>query len=100
MSDTTSIISDAWNKFSLQLVPMCLGGPSLRDIKPIDDPTAGMTPEQIEQYMNAGQALCGWPEPLKLALGVGLNAGLLMLALQFVLLGNNQILPSNCLIIN
>lgn len=83
MSSSPNIFADVANKFSLQI---CLG-PSLKDIKITDDdPTAGMSQDQFNSYMNSGVNLCGWPEWLNIGLGFALNSGLLLLGFQFLVL--------------
>lgn len=45
----------------------------------IDPNTAGMSPDEISNYMsNVGGGLCGYPEALKSAVGLGLNVNLLV----------------------
>ena len=62
-----------------------------------EDPTAGMTADEIQNYVsNVGGGLCGYPEWVKTAVGIGLNLSLLsfgiftlsyavLYAVQFVL---------------
>ena len=49
------------------------------DAVDIDPNTAGMSPDEIVNYMsNVGGGLCGYPEALKSAVGIGLNVNLLV----------------------
>jgi hypothetical protein len=57
---------------SLKLLPLCLVPTSKTTT--INDPTAGMTPEQINNYLNnVGGGLCGYPEYVRDAVGVAIN---------------------------
>jgi hypothetical protein len=62
-------------------LPLCdnkfLSGPSApRSI--VDDPTAGMSPGEIQNYMdNVGGGMCGFPESVKTIVGVTLNLSLI-----------------------
>ena len=57
----------------------------------INDPTAGMTPDEIESYMsNVGGGLCNAPEAVRAAVGLGLNFSLIIFGLftvSYVILG-------------
>ena len=57
-------------------------GPKLvnpEDAIEIDPDTAGMSPDEIVNYMsNVGGGLCGYPEALKSVVGLGLNINLLV----------------------
>jgi hypothetical protein len=59
-----------------------------------NDPTAGMTPEQITDYMsNVGGGMCGLPEPVGSLVGLGLNLSLLVFGVftvSYVILGGLQ----------
>ena len=52
------------SSFSLQgimgSIPLCLTPTS--DTTVTNDPTAGMSPDQIEIYSNVGGGMCGYPE--------------------------------------
>ena len=57
----------------------------------IDDPTAGMTPEEITNYIsNVGGGMCNAPEPVRAAIGLALNLSLIVFGLftvSYVVLG-------------
>lgn len=73
----------------LGLVPLCLDASSKTTTS--DDPTAGMSAEEITNYVsNVGGGLCGYPESVKTAIGLGLNLSLLafgLLTLGYIVLG-------------
>jgi hypothetical protein len=73
----------------LGLVPICLEASS--STTTTDDPTAGMSPDEITNYVsNVGGGLCGYPESVKTAIGLGLNLSLLafgILTLGYIILG-------------
>lgn len=73
----------------LGLVPICLEASS--STTTIDDPTAGMSVDEITNYVsNVGGGLCGYPESVKTAIGLGLNLSLLafgILTLGYIVLG-------------
>ena len=55
----------------------------------INDPTAGMTAEEITNYMsNVGGGMCGYPELIRTSVGLGLNISLILFALTTVAYGN------------
>ena len=62
-------------------LPMCDNKFTSAPPKPLsisDDPTAGMSTDEIQNYVsNVGGGLCGYPEWVKSAVGVGLNLALL-----------------------
>ena len=59
------------------LLPLCLT-PSSKTTT-INDPTAGMTPEQITDYMsNVGGGMCGYPEVVRTSIGLALNLTLIV----------------------
>jgi len=72
------------NTFTLSLVPTS-------KTTVIDDPTAGMTQEEITNYMsNVGGNLCGLPEVMKTIIGLGLNLSLITFGLfvvSYIVLG-------------
>lgn len=74
---------------ALGIIPLCLEATSKTTV--INDPTAGMTPEEITNYMsNVGGGMCGYPEPVRAAVGVGLNLSLIVFGLftvSYVVLG-------------
>lgn len=65
----------------------------------IDDPTAGMTPEEITNYVsNVGGNLCGLPDIVRSSIGLGLNLSLLsfgILTLLYVLIGGSNFVLEN-----
>ena len=64
----------AVNKFASGPKPL-----SPEDAIEIDPKTAGMSPDEITNYMsNVGGGLCGYPEALKSIVGLGLNLNLLV----------------------
>lgn len=68
---------------------LCLQATSKTTV--INDPTAGMTAEEISNYVsNVGGGMCGAPEIVRTAIGVGLNLSLLVFGLftvSYVVLG-------------
>ena len=47
----------------------------------INDPTAGMTPDEITNYIsNVGGGMCGYPELIRTSVGLGLNISLVLFA--------------------
>ena len=73
----------------LGLVPLCIEATSKTTTT--DDPTAGMTADEITNYVsNVGGGLCGYPESVKTAVGLGLNLSLItfgILTLGYIILG-------------
>lgn len=76
------------------LVPLCDANPfssAPPSVSIVDDPTAGMTADEITNYMsNVGGGLCGLPEVVRTGVGLGLNISLIsfgILTLLYVLLG-------------
>ena len=57
----------------------------------INDPTAGMSPAEIDNYIsNVGGGLCNAPEPVRAAVGLGLNVSLIVFGLftvSYIVLG-------------
>ena len=75
-------------------IPLCDSNPFASappSIKVVEDATAGMTPEEITNYMsNVGGGLCGLPDFVRIGVGLGLNLSLLafgVLTLCYVLIG-------------
>mmetsp|Transcript_10631 Transcript_10631/g.10705 ORF Transcript_10631/g.10705 Transcript_10631/m.10705 type:complete len:175 (+) Transcript_10631:62-586(+) len=67
---SNSDISNAF--FKGGLIPLCL-----EDVKVDDDPTAGMTPDEVTNYIsNVGGGLCGYPEYVREFIGLALNLSL------------------------
>ena len=55
----------------------------------INDPTAGMTPDEITNYIsNVGGGMCGYPELIRTSVGLGLNISLVLFALTTLAYGN------------
>jgi hypothetical protein len=76
---------------TLGFMPICLQATSKTTT--IDDPTAGMTPEQITDYMsNVGGGMCGYPEVVRTAIGVGLNLSLIAFGFFTVSYGKSNLL--------
>ena len=71
------------------MLPFCLEPTSKSTV--INDPTAGMTPEQIQDYVsNVGGAMCGYPDWIRSIIGVSLNLSLLLFGIftvSYVILG-------------
>lgn len=71
------------------MLPLCLEPTSKSTV--INDPTAGMTPEQIQEYVsNVGGAMCGYPDSIRSIIGVSLNLSLLLFGfftVGYVILG-------------
>lgn len=64
----------------LGVMPLCLEATSKTTT--FDDPTAGMTSEEITNYVsNVGGGMCGAPEVVRTAIGLGLNFSLLFFGL-------------------
>jgi len=83
MSGGVSSIRDV-----LGLLPLCIE-PSSKTTT-VNDPTAGMSVDQIANYMdNVGGGMCGYPEWIRDSLGLGLNLSLIgfgVLTLSYVVL--------------
>ena len=84
------------------LVPICdanLFSSAPPSISIADDPTAGMSADEITNYMsNVGGGLCGLPEFVRTGVGLGLNISLLsfgVLTILYVLLGGTNYLLEN-----
>lgn len=70
-SQTTTSVRDI-----LGLLPVCIEPTSKTTV--INDPTAGMNSDQIQNYIdNVGGGMCGYPEWIRTFLGLGLNLSLL-----------------------
>jgi hypothetical protein len=60
----------------LGFMPLCIEASSKTTVT--NDPTAGMTSEEILNYIsNVGGGMCGYPEWVRSAIGVGLNLSLI-----------------------
>jgi hypothetical protein len=71
------------------LLPLCLTPTSKTTT--INDPTAGMTPEQITDYMsNVGGGMCGYPEVIRTSIGLGLNITLIVFGVFVAAYGEHQ----------
>jgi len=70
-------------------LPLCLEATSKTTT--INDPTAGMSAEQITDYMsNVGGGMCGYPEIVRTTIGLGLNLSLIVFGfftVSYVVLG-------------
>jgi hypothetical protein len=71
------------------LAPLCIT-PSSKTTT-INDPTAGMSSDQINNYMsNVGGDMCGYPETVRTLVGLGLNLSLVIfgvLTLSYAVIG-------------
>ena len=76
----------------LGAMPLCLDATAKTTT--IDDPTAGMSPEEITDYMsNVGGGMCGYPDWVRTAIGLGLNVSLLffgIFTIGYVILGGYE----------
>lgn len=71
-----NIFTDMSVARALGVLPLCIEATSKTTT--INDPTAGMTPEEIQNYMsNVGGGMCGVPEIVRTAIGLGLNLSLI-----------------------
>lgn len=62
---------------ALGVMPLCLRATSKTTT--IDDPTAGMTSDEIQKYLdNVGGGMCGYPDSIRTVIGLGLNISLLL----------------------
>lgn len=82
-----SMLPASWIQASSQL--LCIVPTSKTTT--INDPTAGMTPDEITNYMsNVGGGMCGAPEYVRTLIGFGLNLSLIVFGLftvSYVVLG-------------
>ena len=70
----------------LGMMPLCLTATSKTTTT--NDPTAGMSPEEIVNYIsNVGGGMCGYPEWVRASIGVGLNLSLIVFGLATVSYG-------------
>lgn len=70
----------------LGLMPLCLTATSKTTTT--NDPTAGMSPDEILNYIsNVGGGMCGYPDWARTAIGVGLNLSLIVFGLCTVSYG-------------
>lgn len=77
----------------LGLMPLCLTATSKTTTT--NDPTAGMSPEEIVNYIsNVGGGMCGYPEWVRGSIGVGLNLSLLAFGIATVSYGELKIQSS------
>ena len=75
----------------LGLMPICLAATSKTTTT--NDPTAGMSPEEIVNYIsNVGGGMCGYPDWARTAIGVGLNLSLIAFGLCTVSYGAYSLL--------
>ena len=77
MSDFSFPIAVSRIQDALGLMPICLTATSKTTT--INDPTAGMTPDEIRNYLdNVGGGMCGYPEFVRTFVGLGLNLSLIV----------------------
>ena len=77
--------------FQAQAFLLCLQASSKTSVAVSDDPTAGMSPEEITNYVSkVGGGMCNAPEPVRAAVGLALNLSLIVFGLftvSYVVLG-------------
>lgn len=79
----------------LGIMPICLQATSKTTTT--NDPTAGMSPEEIVNYIsNVGGGMCGYPDWVRTAIGVGLNLSLIAFGIATVSYGESYILQLYC----
>lgn len=79
----------------LGIMPICLQATSKTTTT--NDPTAGMSPEEIVNYIsNVGGGMCGYPDWVRTAIGVGLNLSLIAFGIATVSYGESYILQLHC----
>ena len=62
----------------------------------INDPTAGMSSEEITNYIsNVGGGMCGYPESVRTAIGLALNLSLIFFGIATVSYGKHGIIHSD-----
>ena len=72
----------------LHLAPLCITPTSKTTVT--NDPTAGMSPDEIAEYMNNfGGQMCGYPDFIRTAIWLGLNLSLIIFGLMTLSYGNN-----------
>lgn len=82
-------------KSILGIMPICLQATSKTTTT--NDPTAGMSPEEIVNYIsNVGGGMCGYPDWVRTAIGVGLNLSLIAFGIATVSYGESYILQLLC----
>lgn len=70
----------------LGVMPICISATSKTTTT--NDPTAGMSPEEILNYVsNVGGGMCGYPDWARTLIGVGLNLSLIVFGLFTVSYG-------------
>eukprot|EP00600_Ochromonadales_sp_CCMP1393_P007167 CAMPEP_0174968182 /NCGR_PEP_ID=MMETSP0004_2-20121128/7987_1 /TAXON_ID=420556 /ORGANISM="Ochromonas sp., Strain CCMP1393" /LENGTH=171 /DNA_ID=CAMNT_0016217377 /DNA_START=147 /DNA_END=662 /DNA_ORIENTATION=- len=89
------MMMDSFNLASIDLsrtlgvIPLCITATSKTTTT--NDPTAGMTPDEITNYVsNVGGGMCGAPEGVRAAIGLGLNLSLIafgIFTVSYVILG-------------
>jgi hypothetical protein len=80
---------------ALGMIPLCEGAASkyigfsaTSKTTTMNDPTAGMSPEEIVNYIsNVGGGMCGYPDWARSAIGVGLNLSLITFGIATVSYG-------------
>ena len=79
----------------LGIMPICLQATSKTTTT--NDPTAGMSPEEIVNYIsNVGGGMCGYPDWVRTAIGVGLNLSLIAFGIATVSYGESCIRQLHC----
>lgn len=79
----------------LGIMPICLQATSKTTTT--NDPTAGMSPEEIVNYIsNVGGGMCGYPDWVRTAIGVGLNLSLIAFGVATVSYGESYIRQLHC----
>ena len=98
MSETASLLLNPSNggglAHTLGVIPMCLEPFMMPTTKTtvINDPTAGMTPEEITNYLsNVGGGLCGYPDSVRTLIGLSLNLSLLALGVLALSYGTSHV---------
>jgi hypothetical protein len=74
---------------NLGIIPLCLEATSKTTTQ--NDPTAGMSPEEITNYIsNVGGGMCGTPDAVRALIGLSLNLSLIVFGfftVSYVILG-------------
>jgi len=98
MSETASLLLNPSNggglAHNLGVIPMCLEPFMMPTTKTtvINDPTAGMTPDEITNYLsNVGGGLCGYPDSVRTLIGLSLNLSLLALGVLALSYGTSHV---------
>lgn len=102
-SETAGLLFDpnAGISRALGVVPMCLEPFMMPATKTtvINDPTAGMTPDEITNYLsNVGGGLCGYPDSVRTLIGLSLNLSLLALGVLALSYGKLIDIINHCVV--